>query len=123
MLHLSCISVFHAASVNGTAALGLCYIDDVSVTKMEISPNDATLTDLTFNGTSIESFTASNLVYTMEVPYNVEQILMGGTPNNPSATVVIINPTNLRGYEADSDTPRRWQVSSKPFSQVRFTRQ
>ncbi len=92
---------FHAASVNGTAALGLCYIDDVSVTKMEISPNDATLTDLTFNGTSIESFTASNLDYTMEVPYNVEQILMGGTPNNPSATVVITNPTNLRGYEAD----------------------
>ena len=92
---------FHAASVNGTAALGLCYIDDVSVTKMEISPNDATLTDLTFNGTSIESFTASNLDYIMEVPYNVEQILMGGTPNNPSATVIITNPTNLRGYEAD----------------------
>lgn len=92
---------FHATSVNGTAALGLCYIDDVSVTKMALEPNDATLTDFTFNGTSIDGFTASNLVYAMEVAYNVEQILMGGIPNNPNAVLTITNPTNLRGYEAD----------------------
>jgi hypothetical protein len=92
---------FHAVSVNGTATLGLCYVDDVSVTKMSIAPNDATLTDLTFNGTSIEGFTASGLEYAMEVPYNVEQVVMAGTPNNPGATLTITNPSNLRGYEAD----------------------
>ncbi|MFZ4707259.1 MAG: T9SS type A sorting domain-containing protein [Bacteroidales bacterium] len=92
---------FHAASVNGTASLGLCYIDDISVTKMAIEPNDATLTDLTYNGISIDGFTAANLDYIMEVPYSVEHIEMAGTPNNPGATITITNPTNLRGYEAD----------------------
>jgi hypothetical protein len=92
---------FHAASLNGTATLGLCYIDDVSVTKMALAPNDATLTDLTYNGISIEGFTAANLDYSMEVPYNVDHIAMAGAPNNPAATITITNPTNLRGYEAD----------------------
>jgi hypothetical protein len=92
---------FRAASINGTNVLGLCYIDDVSVTKLAVAPNDATLTDLSYNGLTVEGFTASNLTYNVEVPYHVEQITMAGVANNPSATLSITNPTNLRGYEAD----------------------
>jgi len=90
---------FHAASLGGTNTLGLCYIDDVSVTKLALAPNDATLTDLTYNGTSIEGFTASTLSYSLEVPYYVNQVIMGGTPNNPASSMIITNPSNLRGNE------------------------
>ncbi len=92
---------FHAVSVNGTAALGLCYIDDVSVTKLALSPSDATLTDLTYNGTSVPGFTASNLMYPVEVPYFVESALVGGTPNNPAATVTLTHPANMFGNETE----------------------
>jgi hypothetical protein len=92
---------FHATALGGTAALGLCYIDDVSVTKLAVSPSDATLTDFTYNGTTVEGFTAATLQYSVEVPYYVDNIAMGGTPNNPAATLTITNPTNLRGTEAE----------------------
>lgn len=92
---------FHAVSLGGTATLGLCYIDDISVTKLDVSPNDATLTDLSYNGISLIGFTAATLVYNIEVPYSVEQVALNGIPNNPASTLTITNPTNLRGYEAD----------------------
>jgi hypothetical protein len=92
---------FHATSVNGTASLGLCYIDDVSVTKKALSPSDATLADLTYNGTSVSNFTATTLLYQVEVPYFVEQALVAGTPNNPSAVLTITQPANLLGNQAE----------------------
>jgi len=91
---------FHAVSVNGTNTLGLCYVDDISVTKLAFAPDDATLSDLTYNGISLEGFVASDLEYELEVPYYVDQVVMGGTPNNPAASMTISNPTNLRGNEA-----------------------
>jgi hypothetical protein len=92
---------FHATAKGGTAALGLCYIDDVSITKLAVSPSDATLTDFTYNSTTVDGFTAATLQYAAEVPYHVEHIAMGGTPNNPSSTMTITDPTNLRGTEAE----------------------
>jgi hypothetical protein len=92
---------FHATSVNGTASLGLCYIDDVSVTKLALSPSDATLTDLTYNGTSVSNFTATTMLYQVEVPYFVEQAVVAGSPNNPSATLTVTQPANLLGNEAE----------------------
>jgi hypothetical protein len=92
---------FHAVSVGGTTTLGLAYIDDVSVTKLSVSPNDATLTDLNYNGISIDGFVATTLEYAKEVLYSEEKITMGGTTNNPAATKVITNPTNLRGTLAE----------------------
>ena len=91
---------FHAVSVNGTNTLGLCYVDDISVTKLANSPDDATLSDFTYNSKSLEGFVASTLEYQLEVPYYVNQVIMGGTPNNPAATLTITNPANLRGNEA-----------------------
>ncbi|MCX6267341.1 MAG: T9SS type A sorting domain-containing protein [Bacteroidetes bacterium] len=92
---------FYVTSLGGTAARGLCYIDDVSVTKLEPVANDATLTDFTFNSTTVDGFAATTLEYTAVVPYFTDNIAMGGTPNNPSATMTITNPTNLRGTEAE----------------------
>ena len=92
---------FHATSLGGTATLGLCYIDDVSVTKLEAAPGDATLTDFTYNGATVEGFVATTLDYAVELPYSVGGVVMSGTPNNPSATMNITNPTNLRGTEAE----------------------
>jgi hypothetical protein len=92
---------FHATAVGGTATLGLCYIDDVSVTKLEAAPNDATLADFSYNGINVPGFIATTFVYNIEVPYSVEQAVVAGSPNNPNATVAITQPTNLRGYEAD----------------------
>jgi hypothetical protein len=92
---------FHATSVNGTASLGLCYIDDVSVTKKALSPSDATLVDLTYNGTPVTNFTATTLLYQVEVPYFVEQAVVAGTPNNPSAVLTITQPANLLGNQAE----------------------
>lgn len=91
---------FHAVSVNGTNTLGLCYVDDVAVTKLALSPDDATLSDFTYNNISLPGFIASNLEYELEVPYYMDNVVMGGTPNNPSATINITNPTDMRGNEA-----------------------
>ncbi len=91
----------HAVSVNGTASLGLCYVDDISVTKLAVSPGDATLTELKYDTISIEGFTATNLIYQMELPYYYDHVTVSGTPNNPNATVTITNPTYLRGTEAE----------------------
>jgi hypothetical protein len=92
---------FHATSLGGTNTLGLCYVDDISVTKLEANPSDATLIDFSYNGTPVPGFTAAVLVYNIEVPYYVEQATVAGNPNNSAATVLITQPTNLRGYEAD----------------------
>jgi hypothetical protein len=92
---------FHATAVGGTATLGLCYIDDVSVTKLDASPSDATLADFSYNGISVPGFIATTFTYSIEVPYSVDQAVIAGSPNNPNATVTITQPTNLRGYEAD----------------------
>lgn len=92
---------FHATSVNGTASLGLCYIDDVSITKLALSPTDATLTDLTYNGTTVPNFTASTLEYQVEVPYYILQETVAGTPNNPAATLTVTQPVNLLGTLAE----------------------
>lgn len=92
---------FHATALGGTATLGLCYIDDVSITKLAVSPTDATLADFTFNSGTVEGFTAATFQYSAVIPYYVGQIAMGGTPNNPSATMTITNPSNLRGTEAE----------------------
>ena len=92
---------FHATALGGTATLGLCYIDDISITKLAVSPTDATLTDFTYNSTSVDGFAATTLQYAVEVPYFVNQVAMGGTPNNPTATMTITNPSNLRGTEAE----------------------
>ncbi len=92
---------FHATALGGTATLGLCYIDDVSITKLAVSPTDATLTDFTYNSTTVDGFAATTLNYAVEVPYFVSQVAMGGTPNNPAATMTITNPTYLRGTEAE----------------------
>ena len=92
---------FHATAQGGTAALGLCYIDDVSVTKLAVSPSDATLTDFTYNGTTVDGFTAATLQYAVEVPYFIDHVAMGGTPNNPASTMTITNPSKLRGTEAE----------------------
>jgi hypothetical protein len=91
----------HATAVGGTNTLGLCYVDDISVTKLEANPSDATLIDLSYNGTPVPGFTSATLVYNIEVPYYVEHATVAGNPNNLSATVAITQPTNLRGYEAD----------------------
>ncbi|MFZ4521284.1 MAG: T9SS type A sorting domain-containing protein [Bacteroidales bacterium] len=92
---------FHATALGGTAALGLIYIDDVSITKLSASPSDATLTDFTYNSATVDGFAATTMTYAVEVPYFVDQVVMGGTPNNPSATMTITNPTKLRGTEAE----------------------
>lgn len=92
---------FHAISVNGTAALGLCYLDDISVTKRALSPSDATLMDFSFNGTSLPDFTATNLDYQAEVPYYIEQATVAGVPNNPAATLAVTQPANLLGNELE----------------------
>ncbi|NVO20859.1 MAG: T9SS type A sorting domain-containing protein [Bacteroidetes bacterium] len=92
---------FHATAVGGTNTLGLAYVDDISVTKLEANPSDATLIDFSYNGIPVPGFTAATLTYNIEVPYSVEHATVAGSPNNASATVAITQPTNLRGYEAD----------------------
>lgn len=60
--------------------------------------NDASLSDLTVDGTTIDGFSPSTLTYTYEVPAGTLEIPeVDATPNHPNATMTITNAVQIPG--------------------------
>ena len=91
---------FRGTATGGTADLGLLYIDDVAITKLEVAVDDATLTELLYNGITVPEFSPSSYSYAVEVPYYTIDMEITAVANNPAANINITPPANLRGTEA-----------------------
>jgi uncharacterized repeat protein (TIGR01451 family) len=85
--------------------LAPCYIDDlrIDVVTYEFEPcTDATLSDLTVDGTTISGFSPSTLTYNKELPYGTTEVpAVGATPTDSNATKVITQAENVTGTEAE----------------------
>jgi len=92
---------FHQTSTGGSSSTGIFTIDDVSLTKLPPSADDATLTDIVINGEALATFSLSVNDYAVELPYGSDEIVVEAMPNNSNATVNITQVTYPYGSEAE----------------------
>ncbi|MDF1573225.1 MAG: T9SS type A sorting domain-containing protein [Bacteroidales bacterium] len=91
----------HQTSTGGSSSTGIFTIDDISLTKLPPSADDATLTGITINGEALATFALSVNDYAVELPYGSDEIVVEATPNNSNATVNITQVANPYGSEAE----------------------
>ncbi|MCD4833727.1 MAG: Ig-like domain-containing protein [Bacteroidales bacterium] len=73
-----------------------------SATFTTIANNDATLSDLTVDGETVDGFSATIYTYNVEVPYGTTVVpTVAATENDPDANAVVTQATNLDGTEAE----------------------
>ncbi|MEA2041136.1 MAG: T9SS type A sorting domain-containing protein, partial [Bacteroidota bacterium] len=65
---------------------------------------DATLSDLTVNGETIDGFYPAVVNYNMDLPEGSDIPVVLGTPNHEYAQILIQNATNLQGSEEERTT-------------------
>ena len=103
-------ATFNATSDNGNVQIGFLmagttstdaiYYDDISLVDVPADPlNDATLSDLTVDGTTVTGFAAGTLSYNVEIPEGTTVVpTVVGTPTQSSpATAVTTDATGLPG--------------------------
>lgn len=83
----------------------IAYVDDLTINgtiyTLEVN-TDATLSNLTIDGTTITGFDPNIYTYTYTLPYGTTTIpTVGATPTDPNATIVITQATSLTGGEAE----------------------
>lgn len=89
---------------NGSQIPEVVYIDAASVTK-NVPGTDATLSDLTVAGGTIEGFDPGVFDYEVFLPEGITEVPeVGATPADDSASVDITPATSLSGEEADRTT-------------------
>lgn len=80
-------------------------VDEIIPESEPSAPNpssDATLSDLTVDGTTITGFSSTVLVYTQELPYDTTDIpTVDATTNDPDASKVITQASDLTGTETE----------------------
>ena len=90
---------------NPTDGASTYEIDDFKVTGVLPEGSDATLSDLTVDGTTIEAFDAAVLDYTVTLPAGTTTVpTVGYTLNDPGATAVQTDATDLTGDAAARTT-------------------
>ncbi|NVO20847.1 MAG: alpha/beta hydrolase fold domain-containing protein [Bacteroidetes bacterium] len=90
LLRLRCVAN------TGTNSQGLFYIDDMSLTMN--TANDASLSDLAVNGSTVSGFAPAILSYDVSLPAGTTSIpTISATPSQPASTVSITNPSGLPG--------------------------
>lgn len=92
---------FHQTSTGGSSSTGIFTIDDISLTKLPPSADDATLTGITINGEAMATFSLSVNDYNVELPYGSDEIVVEATPNNSNAVVNVTQVSNPYGSEAE----------------------
>jgi len=97
----STIQITQASSVPGTATVLVIAEDGITqltyTVNFHVASTDATLSDLTINGTTIEGFAPDVFSYEYTVPTGDPIPLVGATPNEPNAYVAINQAANLPG--------------------------
>lgn len=78
---------------------GTYYIDNVSITEKPIGPSDdATLSDLTVNGSTVEGFTSDIESYDVVLPFGTDTVpTVEATTTDDGATYIITAATTLPG--------------------------
>jgi hypothetical protein len=96
-------TITQAATVNGTATV-LVRAEDAVTTRtytvnFSVAPdNDATLSDLKVNGTTISGFVPATLTYNITLPAGTSAIpVITGTTNDPNASKLITQPASVSG--------------------------
>ena len=103
--------ITQAVNVTGTEAQRTAKVvvtaEDGSTTKtykviFSVAANtEATLSNLTVDGTTITGFDPATLIYNKVLPYGTTEVpAVGATPTDPNATKVITQAANLTGTEA-----------------------
>lgn len=95
------VNITQAVSVPGTASVLVTAEDGITTLTYTVdfhtAGTDATLADLTVNGTTIEGFDPNTFTYDFEVPNGDPIPVVGATPADTNATVLINQATSLPG--------------------------
>ncbi|MBN1117241.1 MAG: lamin tail domain-containing protein [Bacteroidales bacterium] len=89
-----------AQEYNGDAEIFPRFLADVQELTIPVLSSDATLSDLTVDGTSVSGFLPAVLNYNVELPSGTISVTIGYTTSDDGATVDVSGPSDLTGDEA-----------------------
>ncbi|PID92021.1 MAG: hypothetical protein CSA96_05285 [Bacteroidetes bacterium] len=91
--------VLRFTATGGADGDALFYLDDVSLTKMDAGPADATLAEISINGVAIASYDAAVMNYSEELFYT-EEVEVTAVANASGASVAITQAADIFGDSA-----------------------